>query len=1718
MSNQFYDYLSKKIVNYLESIKINDGDRFYIQFEQEDQVERLYYELKQNQSVKEFKCLVEKSTYTTYCLSINSIRVIVASTVNNTKADFLTTLRNKLNSNDEQFSDTAILFIHNSTLDSIVKGAISFHREGMPFHMTSLITDIENKINISSLSEVDKSIILFDLGRRRKELFEDNSSLFQYEDILTVLNSDGISRGQYRNFGLFFDPELSQYSGSTALKRIDDNYKLFLKVDTIHKFGNPDVDLEKHFDDEGVEELKRPTWKEAEYRNIKLSQEDRNKKVTLDLLDVNCSEELVIWQKLEGETQAKSRIKNIIIFNNEKLNTVTLEFSFSEHLRQVNLECDNKQEAKASTTGKKLKVEINHELNNASFSIIKYQDKALSNSKYVFKILVIDFEEEVFKNFKTNYNIFIKGKERYLLINSEEDIIINPSGIEEVSVKLSEDNKSFTIPEENLKVIIHNDTQPEEDSDFIKFDIYYLGIQVPCAIRQVSQIPRLITGFNIWRLKREIRDDFRVAGDNKLIQGTNEYFTKDEYRKNLEKEKFIIDTNGLSFTELNNELNIEDLELHPDLQTSYIELVQYYKVNNLIPSLAFFNDELITLSNRYVNKYLEVISSIQENSYINSDSQRNLSKVGTIKKLDGDRELILTPLHPINVAYQLILNQKLGNEIVREELLQKLSPINLLPYLCSDEGRLYKPVEQTHSPEWIYFVDHKNYRYKGSRNFVSKLVREKIEEFIDHFSYLFNISKSSPIKLNLINLGDCREILQGIFAYYIKCLNKGERRDELIPIDIHIYGMINSSNDFEKISFYNSPKLVNEAFQIDLNSNDYSEEDVLNVFREKVSFYASPKEANSYEYCHIAFYEMDQFIEEKESSMTDINTGMSLSGLLSGIPSMFLGDSYRTGFGTKHINNTSESFLLELACKINSLVTVIKTGAPYHKTLCMTTTISEKNKKLLDKVYESSHWITFIDPKVDLNFFKNDITNKDLIIIHYNDQYTSSSGYDAITVTRRSKQYKNIIEEFLKGKGIDSEPEHSSKLINCFNAINGDWLLSLISSKSQFPREKLSIISAIKICLAYFSNKNIIWVPISLEEILRVSGGAGLNKSDGLFSVRNLGGAGVFSDDLMLIGIEYYNGELKMHYYPIEVKIGKNKADTISKAIEQAKNTRKLFEENLIEIAEEGRAWTKRIYRNFLAQLVIISAEKMKLYNIWDEQNWDIILDTEVRTKLLNDEYEVSNILDEYIGRGAVISFKEGNFFNDPPVIEDNVYVLNFSEESGYNNIVSDIEVLKNKYISNKSDFKKDTLLYYSYKPENSINIGGQADTLEKEDYETRNVGIDKGNGKIDRVPLVSEKPLEIIFGSNTSTSEVVKWYPTDTTKTDHTNTGIIGTMGTGKTQFTKSVITQLTKRYKSNVNGTKVGVLIFDYKGDYIKQEFTEVTNAKVYDLYHLPYNPLSLFLTDTTKNLLPLHTANSLKETISKAFNLGIKQETLLKDIIMETYEKRGISKNDSTTWSKLAPTIYDVYQNYVSREDLKEDSLYAAFTNLVDFEIFEPDSSKTKALFDIIDGVTVINLSGMDEGIQNLVVAITLDIFYSQMQMAGHSINNGNYREMTKIVLVDEADNFLSKDFKSIKKILKEGREFGVGTILSTQFLSHFSTADNEYANYIGTWVVHKVPDMTGKDVKFIFNTQSKSEEDNVINRIKKLEKHHSIVALSNESKPLHIRDKAFWELKD
>lgn len=1715
MSDQFYSYLAEKIIEFFRANPLTSGSKYNIQFEKEEEVRNLYEKLKDNTYYRdyEYKDPNGEVKYKSYQLDFNGVQLIVSATIDDVQPDFLTRLRNMVGV-EPGYETKAILFIHNTTLDSIMGGTESFAKEGMPFHIDSIQKDIKSELEGSSFTEVDKEIINIDLERKKNVLFKDNNSIFEYREVLDILNKGCINREQYKDFGLFYDSKLSEFEGKELKNRIKDNALYFNRVDEIHNYGTPETQLEKYFEEKGIEKLKANDWKDVEYREVKKSVDEKKLIKPLEYLSASLE-----WDKEEGPSKAKSRIRNIIIFNEKRAESVDLEFSFDDYLRKEYI-YKTEGEVDASTSGKKLKVTIKDIEGKSNFYKVIYKDEKV---KFEFKIVMLKCNEKYLESIKSRFSLVVKKKEQYISVNTNDSSITFNEFAEGniTNYEIDSNNDVINIEsDERLTVKISENFEYENDSDLARFNLKIGNELVPIGMVGTTEKVVPIEGFKVWKLKREKSSDFKLIGDNKLQHGTREYFTRDEFRRNLDLEKQIINLEGLSFIDTVDGLEAIDLDLNSDVKKVYCNILEYYRVSKKLPSLTYLNDDLKSLYDDFINAYIKALNNIEEGSYL-TQSEKNLFKIGTIKREVEDRELIFTSLHPLNIAYQLHLLNCIDDETMADEVLKKFTSTYLLPYIVDENDKLYIPMEQQHTPEWKYYVDENLPRYKSSRDFVSKLVNEKLEEFVGHFKYMFEMGSNAPIRINLINTGDSKEILQGIFKYYVKQL-KSDKAKEVLPMDLFIYSNKNITNAFEEVAFNENINSLKEIYNLDLKVDHMSEEDVLNLYREKVHFYTKKLE-EGIEYAHITFLEMNNEAKKVTSNMNDIPSGIILNGMISGVPSVFLGDSYRTGFGTKYTNTDNK--VMNIATRLNA-VNACSAGEPFNSNQCKAISVPNNSKTTLDKIYDASHWITFIDPKVDLNFFKNDPKAKDLLIIHYSDQYTTAGGYDAITVTRKSGPYQRVIEEFLTKKGIENAHDYSPAVINMFNAVNGDWLLRLLSSKSHFPKEKISILSAIKLALAEFKKDNIIWVPISLEEVLRVSGGAGLKQSEGFFSAKNLGfDSGVTSDDLLLVGIETINNEVFIHYYPVEVKIGENNSTYIQKGIEQAKRTKKIFNETLLPDENGDLTSTQKVYRNFLMQLVITSAEKLNLYNVCDEENWIQVIDSDLRRKLLNEEYEISSSFDNSIGKAAVISFKKGVTFNDIR-LEDEVMVIEMSEEDGINFITKSVKEIReivdgvdvvgteSTVINDIPDVKE------IGDSSEEIDIITQTKLLPDESETNEPVGTTITETQSDYIPEVNdeERNMQILFGINEKNNKEVYWYPNDTDKVFHTNTGIIGTMGTGKTQFTKSMITQIYRESKYNVDGKNVGILIFDYKGDYNKSktDFIEATNANVYELYHLPFNPLSVIKAVNSKPMLPLHTANSLKVTLAKAFGLGIKQETLLRDLIMEAYEKRGIIKNKPDTWDNPAPTLKDVYDIYVNREDLKEDSLYAAFSNLIDFEIFEPDPYQTKSLFELIDGVTVIDLSGYDPDIQNLVVAITLDLFYSQMQAYGHSGVQGNLRQLNKMILVDEADNFLSKDFETLKKILKEGREFGVGTILSTQLLSHFSTGENKYSDYILTWVVHNVAEINPKDAKYIFNAQAKSDQEVICNKIKSLSKHYSLVKMGDSDRPIFMKDRAFWEL--
>lgn len=94
--------------------------------------------------------------------------------------------------------------------------------------------------------------------------------------------------------------------------------------------------------------------------------------------------------------------------------------------------------------------------------------------------------------------------------------------------------------------------------------------------------------------------------------------------------------------------------------------------------------------------------------------------------------------------------------------------------------------------------------------------------------------------------------------------------------------------------------------------------------------------------------------------------------------------------------------------------------------------------------------------------------------------------------------------------------------------------------------------------MAYYTYKNIVWVLVSLEELLRVSSNTGLSQNKWIvFSKKMRFDNGATCDDLLLLGIEKAAQSIYVHLHLVEVKIGQNDAGVMEKVKDQIINTYK---------------------------------------------------------------------------------------------------------------------------------------------------------------------------------------------------------------------------------------------------------------------------------------------------------------------------------------------------------------------------------------------------------------------------------------------------------------------------------------------------------------------------------------------------------------------------------
>ncbi|WP_223881899.1 DNA phosphorothioation-dependent restriction protein DptH [Niallia endozanthoxylica] len=1284
MLNQFYNYMAKKLFTFLKDQQLEGGERYYLQFDEEKNVREFYSTLKGLPEAQAFQYQHELgSPYNTFYLQVNDVKVIVAATIDAITPDFLVTIRNLVSEQEEQWENTSIIFISHLSLDSIQGGSKNLQQKGMPFNIQSITDYIKDELDYNeNLSPAEKEIIHFHLDKKLEDIVI-QTSIWDYADVIALINKGDIQDQDFKALYLFPDKELGKGSyikPSDIRKRLEENNRLYELVQRIHDYETLDTELEKSFDEKMIPKLKKENWFENEFAPIKDAY--NNVKRSLDYLSSETkklNKHVSFWERPQLETKVGQRKRHIIIFNEEKASNVEMQFEFDDFLKKQFI---NKQSAPYTvTSGRKLKV-ILPSSEGIQFQQIKYKHNNESQSSYEFNFCIVPFAVTELEGIEALFEVKIKPSDKGIFLKYQGDQTTIGSG-EHVREHTIKEPFETIVKGENEKLVLDVDAGAWDD-DSLTFTVQIDGNYLPIELKDTDTKSYPIPARRVWKLKREKREHFYLDHD-RLKYGTNTFYPYENFKDILLLEKDWIEN---KYTSLIDRKQIEHFSLPEKVQEAYLSYLEYFSANNRLPSLSYMDEELIPLAKQYVEAVMKEIRAIEEHSLL-SQEQKNLFRLG-LSVTNG--KIWLSSLHPLNVAYQLQLEEEIKDEELDNPILDRLHPQNLLPFLYSQQDELYRPSMDSPFAEW-YSYEPENLITVGTANeFLATVVEEKMKQFIRHFDYLFLESAHSPLLLNVIEIHNDKEVVRGLFSFLKKQLETNGQ-DGMLPIEVALYrDGVQSPSAFELFSTLKTPSEIEAEFNISLNSREFDAVDVLRLIRERIHYFKIDlTPTTEFQYAHISFFKLPTQDIDASHQVDSMETGIALNGLLSSVVAIASESDYRSGFG---LLNAPKEFnpLMGLAACYNELSFNMQNEGKnsYSKNKSIVMSTSTEGKSLLDKLYQSSAWVTFIDPGVDLDFFQK--SSQNLLVIHYNDQHTSSDRYDAITVTDKSEQYKRVISDYI-GSKVKFTQGNIDLAIKSFNSINGEWLLNIIGSKGHLAREKISLVAAMKFVEGYFYHPSITWIPISLEEILRVASAIKLTKSEGIFSAKNLNSSGKHSDDILMMGVEEIEDQLILYFYPVEVKIGRLQT---SKAKIQVEKTTNLFKTFLIDEPDE-QSFKKKFYRNFFAQILLSNAKKLHANGLWNDEKYQQI--HKLKSRLMNDDFRIGLHLERFIGQSAALTFRKDYGFRSAE-LENNSLKLTFIEEDAFAGLVMDMDQILEKMQKGYMDFQQEKMLFSVYKPE----------------------------------------------------------------------------------------------------------------------------------------------------------------------------------------------------------------------------------------------------------------------------------------------------------------------------------------------------------------------------------------------------------------------------------
>lgn len=1696
MLSPFYKVVAEQLRMFFKHKAENQEiGRYYMELPSEEYMKRIVEALQSLEEASEFLYQTPdgRNEYKTLALHYDDAKFVIASTLDNTHVDFMVTLRNKMSEQQDEWKNTSIVMISNKKLDSIRGGSVNLAAEGFPLYSSNMVGNVRAMVTESKLPKGNKEMLYNYLERRDDMHYIQNVSFLDFEDLLTWVNQEEMTIEDIKMINYFQDPKLEEWIDARDIyeensrgykniereirKRLNDNQALFEDITRIRELGNGEELLKEKFDSAMGKKL----FKEDNSITFEEIIKAKEKVESLKMIAYK-PEEVMIWRvedtgkevlvKEYWKIESRIRTYDFVIFIPEAKagQQLKVKLPFTANTKQEYI----KDKSKKFTKATKRSLEVLFELKGGStFVKADYKHENMTKGDYSFRFLVLPIDK---KNLGAHDNSFSLNTKGHLILELKNELLV--FGDEpEVEFELQNKDEIIEISEGGLKLRFASDILDIETTK-LAFKVKFKRAEFTIEIEDEALSSLPVTPFQVWQRKmsKKVKVDY-TSFNQRIMIGGQPLVIKKEFRNLYEIEEQWVNASWHVVKKRVSGLHAEEISMPERLAASYHAFLDYFKVNETIPSFSFYNEELSVIANEYVEAFIEAIDSIQEGENM-SHEVRDILYLGTLQDFDV---LYMTPFSPLNVVYQLMLTNELAGSEVNRHILSKLNAAYTIPYLINDLDEVYKPSTNSLLAEWHEFRPKTQVSVGETNKYLAQVVEEKLKQFFKYYDYLFSLTNEPEIVVDIINIENDIEILRGVVQWFKHEIKRRKSLKGLPRIKIvGYYADDNNLTAFENFNTMNDAEKLKTKFDIDCKTANFDAIDVFQVIQRNLVF-IKKLISEPIEYSHLKFYKMLSKESVSTQKIRQAPNALNLDGLyVTPTSKRTEQGGYRIGFGIGG-SNEQRSQLTRFATKINELSANRRNKGTnaYHKDEMLCLHIDGDDEAFLKTLYDQSVWLVFIDPAVDLEYFQE--TSENLVIVHYSDQLSSSNHYDAITVTNKSIQYFSVIEEFFAKHGIAFPKENLNQVIKAFNTFNGEWLLRAVQDVGHDQREKMSIVAAIKFIMIELNEQHdIIWVPISMEEIVRVAGNIKLNKKDGIFSSKLIGQKGSMSDDLLMIGIKFDENQLYMHLYPIEVKIGDNSTEIIKKGTQQVTNLTKVLKQELMM----NTGFEAKFLRNFFAKLFINNARKMEVNAFWPEKSYK--LDEKTIELLLNDKFVVTENHQAIFNIGSIISFRKDAHIIGKDTYND-VTIYDIPERIAYKAIGMTIEEIKGDDYTNviliepTQDGKKPAIelpgyltsatllvektltseapteIYNDTKHVSNVVEGFDKTTekkIEIEEAETtendieietieKTVLAEFAGTRIDetedeatnqfatlKAPVKEIRPL---FGHIQSNEEPVYWefgHP----QLNNRHLIIGGRSGEGKTYFIQSMLLQLAEVGQSSV--------IIDYSASYTKskldKKFIEVIGNRIHErvVYDdkLPINPFLRREFHTNQGFRiekSYQVAGRVSAIFTSVFDFGPQQANALYTAIKEGVEKY----EEAFTMKKLMLELKEL-------EDISSSTLATIVNKLqqfVDIDPFDYNEQFTwNDYYKKAGQISIIQFDGFDQdNIKKLMTELLLwEIWYYAQR--------GNEGDPLPVVL-DEAQNLNFKSGSPSDKILREGRKFGITAWFATQSFVNFKPAE-------------------------------------------------------------------------